>query len=73
MGTTKTRQDKLEFMKEALKIFFKDNPKGAISKKKLLFKFALAKNTTVRTGNEILNLVIAEMKLKTEGDNITKW
>ena len=72
MGTTKTRQDKIDFMRLALQSFFKNNPKGTISKKALLQKFALAKNTTTRTANEILNLFIIELKLKVDGDNITK-
>jgi len=72
MGTTKTRQAKLDFMKEALEVYFKQFPKGTVSRKRLLQKFALAQKTTMRTGWEVLSLTIADLKLKIEGDNITK-
>ena len=72
MGTSYSRRKKIDWLASAIQSFFAKNPKGAISKKKLLFEFVLTQESSLRTGVEILNIVAARDKLNIEGDNITK-
>lgn len=71
MGTTKTRQEKIKFLQDAIEMFFIAKPKGKISKQKLIAEFAIKQNSTTRTGEEIIQLLVDTKKITLEGDEIT--
>lgn len=73
MGTSKTRQSKIEWLKETIKEFFKTKPSGKIDTDKLLAEFAIANNSTARTGEEILRILELVKFIKVDGSNIIKY
>ena len=72
MGTQKTRQEKIEYLKSLISDFFKKKPQGKISKSKLLSEFALSKSSTIRTGEDILFALNCTNFIKINGDDITQ-
>tara|TARA_R100001530_G_scaffold136178_1_gene115637 strand:- start:333 stop:575 length:243 start_codon:yes stop_codon:yes gene_type:complete len=72
MGTESTRRYKVAWIEEKLGIFFAANPKGAVSKKKLVSAFALETASTQRTGLEIVALLNDSDIINVEGDDITR-
>lgn len=72
MGTNKTRHEKIQYFRDILEKFFSSKPDQAISKSKLVAKFAIDFNSTQRTGNEIITLLSRAGMCKIEGDNIIR-
>lgn len=72
MGSESTRRFKVEWIKDKLDLFFTANPKGIVSKKKLVSAFALETASTQRTGLEIVTLLKDSDIISVEGDNIMK-
>lgn len=70
MGTSTTRRDKVEWMRETINIFFLKKPKGWINKNKLLAEFAFQNLSTKRTGLEILNMLEDSGFIKIDGDKL---
>lgn len=57
MGTEKSRENKIIWMGNYLNAFFRKRPKETIDKDKLLSEFAIKHNSSIKTGNEILNML----------------
>jgi len=72
MGTENSRRAKIDWLLNAINVFFKKRPDGIISKDKLLAEFALKNATSLRTGIEILSLLEKTNVIKISGDEITK-
>lgn len=75
MGTKRTREYKVRYLRQNIAAFFKARPNEAISKTKLLGQFALDTMSTKRTGQEILQLLADVGEIQMKGDNIykNKW
>lgn len=54
MGTTKSRLEKVEWMKQAISTFFKQNKGKAIDANRLISHFTMEHTSSRRTGMEIL-------------------
>jgi hypothetical protein len=72
MGTTKSRQTKIEWLKMTITSFFKERKGKNISKDKLLSEFALSQYSTRRTGEELLASLADTGFIKINGDDIIK-
>lgn len=57
MGTSKTRQEKIDFMKATITEFFKRKVAGRIDQDKLISEFMIKHNSTYRTGEELVNML----------------
>jgi hypothetical protein len=68
----KTRQIKIEWLKDTINDFFKSKPKEKIDLKKLVSVFILELNSTERTAKEILKALELSGFIKIEGDYISK-
>ncbi len=66
------RQDKVNWFINQIDTFFNKKPTGVISRKKLVAKYALANNSTERTGKEILDTLANSGYIKLNKDDITK-
>jgi hypothetical protein len=71
MGTIKTRQIKINWLRNTISAFFTQNPKETISKNKLLSQFCLSNATTRRTGEELLSMMEDTEQIKIDGDLIS--
>jgi hypothetical protein len=65
------RKKKVEWLKDAISLFFSKKPTGKISRDKLVAEFSLENNSTERTGKEILKILATTGLIKIEGDEIT--
>lgn len=72
MGSEGSRQYKVGWLKSKIDNFFKSEPKGVISYKKLVSAFALDTFSTERTGKEIIKILSDTGFIKLNGDNITR-
>lgn len=72
MGTAKTRQHKIEWMRKAVETYFNKKPAGTIDKHKLLAEFSIHNNSSERTGDEILRLLEKTNFIKVDDDEIRK-
>ena len=72
MGTKKTREAKIEFLKSTIDAFFKKKKDGSISRDKLLAEFCMYQLSTYRTGNELLQMLEKMGDIKINGDLITR-
>lgn len=70
MGTEKTRELKVQWLKDVLFDFFTKNPNGVVSRSKLQANFALEHNSTDRTAREILKTLEASNYIEMKGDDI---
>lgn len=58
MGTIRTRQDKIEWVKKAINSFFTANPNGQISIDKLVYHFVIQFNSSKRTAQEVIDTLV---------------
>jgi hypothetical protein len=72
MGTSKTRQEKLAFLKHTIDSYFLKYPNGKIDARKLLSEFVMAQNSTKRTGLEILMSLVDTKYIKLNEGIITQ-
>lgn len=70
MGTKKTREYKVRWLRQNIQTFFNKKPDQSISKSKLLAQFALDTMSTKRTGQEILELLRDSGEIKLNKDTI---
>jgi hypothetical protein len=71
MGTFKTRQDKINYLKNLIDKFFSSKKDKRISKTKLIAEFIVSQNSTSRTADELLKALAATNYIKINGDEIT--
>ena len=67
-----SREYKLSWLRGMMKAHFKLKPNTPISRAKLCGQFALAHNSTIRTGNELISLLVIAGEIKVVGDVISK-
>lgn len=72
MGTRKTREYKVRWLRQNIRSFFQKKPDQQISRSKLLAQFALDTMSTKRTGQEILKLLADAGEIKINKDTIEK-
>lgn len=72
MGTQKTRQAKIEFLKSAIEAFFKKKKDGQISKDRLIAEFAISQYSSYRTAEELIEALAETGYIKINGDVITR-
>lgn len=72
MGTPETRRKKIEWLKDKISAYFKSYPEGKISKEKLIAQFAVENNSTIRTGEELIEILGKVKFIKIKKDEITK-
>lgn len=72
MGTIKTRQAKIDFMKNAIDSYFKKYPNGQIDAQKLIAEFVVSEGSTYRTGFEILRSLYETKYFKMSEGIITR-
>jgi len=72
MGTSDTRRKKIEWLKDAINSFFREKEGKTISKAKLIGEFAIANNSSQRTGEELLELLKQTGFIKINKDEVKK-
>lgn len=71
MGNSTTRGYKIAYLREKINKYFEKNPKGKLSKNKILADFIVSQNSTKRTGLEILFAMMNKNEISIDGDEIT--